>query len=73
MTRVMDLISGDIVMVQDSQDRLAILEHIGLPHLFSKYPTLFAQVGEGEYLKVWGLDKVVPYLDYEVDLIWENK
>jgi hypothetical protein len=70
MTRVADLVGKDIVLIQDSQDRLAVLESIGLPHLFHEYPTLFVKVGDGEYVKVWGLNKVIPYLDYEVEELY---
>ncbi|AFH40181.1 DUF6839 family protein [Thermus thermophilus] len=52
--RVRDL-PEDAVLVQDSQDRLAVLESLGLAHLMKDYPTLFVEVGEGEYLKVWGV------------------
>ena len=70
MTKVMDLIDGNIVMLQDTQDRAAVLEYIGLPHLLHHYPTLFVKVGDGEYVKVWGSDKVVPYLDYAVEELY---
>jgi hypothetical protein len=73
MTRVMDLVSGDIVMVQDRQEREAIFEHVGLPmELLEEYPTLFVRVGNAEYLEVYGLSKFIPYLDEPVDLLWKN-
>jgi hypothetical protein len=71
--KVMDLIDGDIVLLQNTQDRMAVLESIGLPHLLHEYPTLFVKMGEGEYVKVWGLDKVIPYLDYEVEELYSAK
>ncbi len=70
MVKVKDLISGDIVLVQNTQDREAVLESIGLTHLLPYYPTLFVKIGDGEYVKVWGLDKVIPYLDYEVEELY---
>ncbi len=73
MTKVKDLISGDIVLVQDTQDRMAALEHAGLDlRLLQEYPTLFVQVGEAELTRIWGHKGVVPYLEDEVDLLWEN-
>ena len=68
--RVRDL-PEDAVLVQDSQDRLAVLESLGLAHLMKDYPTLFVEVGEGEYLKVWGIERFVPYLDEPVALLYE--
>ena len=68
--RVRDL-PEDAVLVQDSQDRLAVLESVGLAHLASSYPTLFVEVGNGEYQRVWGIERFVPYLDEEVEVLWE--
>jgi hypothetical protein len=68
--RVRDL-PEDAVLVQDSQDRLAVLESVGLDHLVDPYPTLFVEVGDGEYKRVWGIERFVPYLDEKVDLLWE--
>ncbi|AFV77465.1 hypothetical protein Theos_2490 (plasmid) [Thermus oshimai JL-2] len=68
--RVRDL-PEDAVLVQDSQDRLAVLESLGLAHLVEDYPTLFVEVGEGEYLRVWGIERFVPYLDEPVALLYE--
>jgi hypothetical protein len=61
----------DAVLVQDSQDRLAVLESVGLAHLADFYPTLFVEVGDGEYRRVWGIERFVPYLDEEVEVLWE--
>jgi hypothetical protein len=68
--RVRDL-PEDAVLVQDSQDRLAVLESVGLAHLADSYPTLFVEVGDGEYRRVWGIERFVPYLDEEVEVLWE--
>ncbi len=68
--RVRDL-PEDAVLVQDSQDRLAVLESVGPAHLADSYPTLFVEVGDGEYRRVWGIERFVPYLDEEVELLWE--
>jgi hypothetical protein len=57
------------LLIQDSQDRLAVLESIGLAHLADSYPTLFVEVGEGEYRRVWGIERFVPYLDEPVTLL----
>jgi len=71
--KVMDLISGDIVLVQDTQDRIAALEHAGLDaDLLQEYPTLFVQVGNAELLKIWGHKGLIPHLEDTVDLLWEN-
>lgn len=68
--RVRDL-PDEAILIQDSQDRLAVLEAVGLAHLVDSYPTLFVEVGNGEYLRVWGIERFVPYLDETVDLLWE--
>ncbi len=68
--RVKDL-PQEAILVQDSQDRLAVLESIGLDHLVEEYPTLFVEVGQGEYRRVWGIERFVPYLDEQVTLLYE--
>jgi hypothetical protein len=68
--RVKDL-PESALLVQDSQDRLAVLESIGLDHLVEDYPTLFVEVGQGEYRRVWGIERFVPYLDEPVTLLYE--
>ncbi len=71
MTKVKDLISGDIVLVQDTQDRMAVLDSVGLPYdLLEEYPTIFARVGDAEILEVWGCSRFIPYLDEEVDKLY---
>jgi hypothetical protein len=73
MNKVKDLISNDIVMLQDTQDRAAALEYAGLDDdLLYEYPTLFVQVGNAELLKIWGHRGIIPYLEDTVDLLWEN-
>ena len=73
MTKVKDLISGDIALLQDTQDRMAALEYAGLDtELLYEYPVLFVQVGNAELLKIWGCKKFIPYLDEPVELLWEN-
>jgi len=59
------------LLMQDSQDRLAVLESIGLDHLVEDYPTLFVEVGQGEYRRVWGIERFVPHLDEPVTLLYE--
>ena len=67
--RVKDL-PQEAILIQDSQDRLAVLESIGLD-LGEDYPTLFVEVGQGEYRRVWGIERFVPYLDEPVTLLYE--
>jgi hypothetical protein len=54
----MDLISGDIFMLQGNE-RLAALEHAGIDDasLLSEYPILFVQVGDAELKKNLGLSR----------------
>ena len=68
--RVKDL-PQEAILIQDSQDRLAVLESIGLADLAGSYPSLFVEVGEGEYRRVWGIERFVPYLDEPVTLLYE--
>ena len=67
--RVKDL-PEEAILIQDSQDRQAVLESIGLD-LGEDYPTLFVEVGQGEYRRVWGIERFVPYLDEPVTLLYE--
>jgi hypothetical protein len=67
--RVKDL-PEEAILIQDSQDRRAVLESIGLD-LGEDYPTLFVEAGQGEYRRVWGIERFVPYLDEPVTLLYE--
>jgi hypothetical protein len=51
---VRDLQDSRYVLVQDSQDRLAVLEAIGKPELMSEYHTLIVWAEDGDYVEVWG-------------------
>lgn len=44
----------EALLIQNSQDRLAVLESLGLEELLDEYPTLFALVGDAEYRKGLG-------------------
>jgi len=61
----------EALLIQNSQDRLAILESLGLEELLDQYPTLFVLVGDAEYRKVWGIRRFVPYLDEPVEVVYE--
>lgn len=71
--RVKELPEG-VFLVQDSQEKRAVVEHIAPAHLVEEilgaYPTLFVEVGNAEYLRVWGCERFVPYLEDQVDLVW---
>ena len=60
------------VLVQDSQDRRHVLESLGLLHLYEYYPTLFVEVENGGYRRVWGVETFVPYIEAEAHLLWEE-
>jgi len=71
MARVIDLIDDDIVMLQNTQDRVAVFDSIGLScDLLEEYPTIFARVGNAEIVEVWGCTKFIPYLDEVVDKLY---
>lgn len=61
----------EALLIQNSQDRLAVLESLGLEELLDEYPTLFVLVGDAEYRKVWGIRRFVPYLDEPVEVVYE--
>lgn len=61
--RVKD-VPPEAVLLTDRQDREALLESVGLPECYLRdYPCLFALVGEGEILRVWGVPYAVPWLE----------
>lgn len=62
-------IPTEAVLVQDSQDRLAVLESIG-KELLREYPTLFVLTGDGEVKRVWGVRRFIPYLEEEAEEVW---
>lgn len=67
--RVKD-IPGEAVLIQDSQERRAVLERLGLEELLGEHPALFAEVGDAEYRRVWGLTSFVPHLDARAELLY---
>lgn len=67
--RVCDL-PPEAILIQDSQERQAVLESLGLEELLDQYPTLFVLVGDAEYRKVWGVHGFVPYLDEPVEVLY---
>jgi hypothetical protein len=57
----------NVVLIQDSQDRIAVLESVELVHLVRERPTPSVEAGNGE-CKHLDLQRVVPYLEEGVDL-----
>ena len=49
-------------LITDSQDVKFILDQIGKPEAYADYQGLYVEVGEGEYLRVYGFEGTVPYL-----------
>ncbi|MGC8876532.1 hypothetical protein [Thermus sp.] len=60
----------EAVLLQDSQEVRAVLEGLGLEELYPEYPSLFVEVGEGEYRAVYGLRRFVPYLEEPVEVLY---
>ena len=71
VTKVRDL-PQDAVLVQDSQEIQWILEHIGWPEAAEWYGCLFGELGEGEYRRVWGVERFAPYLEERAELLYED-
>jgi hypothetical protein len=64
----------EALLIQDSQERRAVLESAGLPKGYLEaYPTLFVLVGNAEIERVWGLERFTPYLDAEAELIYSRQ
>lgn len=63
-------IPADYILVSDSQDIEATLESIGYDGDPSDYGCLFALVGDGDYIAVYGCESNVPYLSYGVDRLY---
>jgi hypothetical protein len=59
---VKDLQEKRYALVQDSQDRLVILESIGKPDLMDEYQALLVWEQDGDLVEVWGIPWVVPHL-----------
>lgn len=60
------------MLLQDSQEVQAVLEAVGLKEAAGVYPTLFVELGDGEHLRVWGLERFVPYLEEEAELLYSR-
>jgi hypothetical protein len=60
------------VLVHDSELH-DVLEYIGLPHL-TNYHSLIVELDKSgaDYARVWGVERFVPMLDDDAELIWEQ-
>ncbi|RYM37176.1 MULTISPECIES: hypothetical protein [unclassified Meiothermus] len=47
-------LDGRYRLISDPQDRLAVLEHLGLDGEAPEWPHLFVWEEDGEYVEVWG-------------------
>lgn len=73
MTKVREL-PQEALLIQDSQDRKAVAESVGLPgSVLKHYPTLFVLVGNAEIDKVWGIESFVPYAEETVFLLYDRQ
>ncbi|MCL6567615.1 MAG: hypothetical protein K6T35_01715 [Meiothermus silvanus] len=52
--RVADLQDERYVLLSDSQERRAVLEHLGLEDELPEWPHLLVWAEDGEYREVWG-------------------
>ncbi|WP_033399355.1 DUF6839 family protein [Thermus islandicus] len=71
VAKVRDLPQG-VVLIQDSQEIQSVLEHIGWPEAAEWYGCLFVELGDGEYRRVWGVERFVPYLEERAELLYEE-
>jgi len=60
-------IPPDYLLITDSQDVKAVLEHIGKPELYGAgygegYNALFVKQENGDYIGVYAFQGIVPYL-----------
>lgn len=68
--KVKDLEDKRYTLVSDSQDREAVLNHLGIPTEIFEWPHLLVWVENGEYREVWGCASSVPYRDAPVYKLW---
>ncbi len=52
-----------IQFVSDSREVLSVLESISMEDCKEEYGSLFVEVEDGDYLHIWALGGIVPYLD----------
>lgn len=57
-----------LTFVSDSQDVKFLCEYFG--HIASGYESFFVEVGEGDYLQVWGMMGIVPSFDKYVTKVF---
>ena len=73
IVKVSDLQDEKWTLVNLSQDVDAVIESCGLPeNTTEEYPTLFVEIGDAEYLTVYGINNTVPYLHKDAYLLWES-
>lgn len=56
--------------VNTDTEVMAIFESIGKPNLFDTYQSCFVLVGNAEYLAVWAMRGIVPYLERTVTNVY---
>lgn len=60
--QVIELPEG-LQFISNSQDVQAVFEYLGRPSLFETYPALFVEVVNGDYIQIWGIMGIIPWLD----------
>jgi hypothetical protein len=58
--RTVACLTGEFQLVSDSQDVVPIKEHIG--EAANGYNAFFVRIENGDYVEVWGMCGIVPYL-----------
>lgn len=59
----------DFQFVVDSQDVQAVKEHFGPDSLAADYDSFFVKIENGDYVAVYGMSGIVPYLSKLVRLV----
>lgn len=60
--RVSDL-SPDLVFIADSSEVLSITNYLGGKLVKHRYHSFFVRAVDGEFVEVWGMFGIIPFLD----------
>lgn len=61
--RVVDLQDERYILLSDSQDRMAVLEHLGMGDELPEWPHLLVWAEDGDFVEVWGCHFSPPLLE----------
>ena len=57
---IQNIESDSLMFISDSQDVDSLIEYLGSTPDLSDYDSFFVEIGEGDYIQIWGMLGIVP-------------